>query len=464
MGLRSGRSWLGAGRAFLACLPFSVAACSEPDSPTPPDPDPEPKRPNIVLFLVDDLRADILGASGGTIFSSPNIDRIANEGANFETSFVITSLCSPSRATVLTGLHTGEHGVRDICSVLDLARPTIAGALRASGYRTAWIGKWHLAHNADPHPDFDRWVSFIAQGSYIDPLLNIDGQWSMAPGHMTDVLTDHAVQFLQTHPLDQPYFLGISHLAVHVPYIAQERFANLYADAPVVLGPGHFDTREGKPRYLECRQWTRDPIEATREYLSVLAGVEDSMGQILAALQARGDLDHTLFVFTSDNGYFLGEHGLGDKRAPYEEGIRIPLFMRYPKWFGPGTRVSGTLALNLDVGQTILEAAELPPLAGMHGISLREQATGVAWRDRFLYVYQQDLCTTELARCTPTLRAVRTLAHKLIRLPRSTEDELYDLVSDPFELTNFDRDSSYTALRDSLRTVLASLEIEYGWQ
>lgn len=463
----------GSPKAFVGASPASIlrfafvalcclGGCSQEQPVVPPDPPVDP-RPNIVLFLVDDLRYDVLGASGGTVFASPNIDRIAHEGAIFEKAFVVTSLCSASRATVLTGLHTAEHGVRNICTTLDLSRKTIAGALRDSGYRTAWIGKWHLAGDARPHPDFDRWVSFVAQGAYVDPRLNEDGVDVQTTGHMTDLLTERTVQFLQTHPVGQPYFLGVSHLAVHVPYVPQERFAGAYADAVITLGPGHEDDLSDNPLFLGCRQWDRDPVEATREYLAMLAGVDDSMGQILAALEARGDLDNTLFVFTSDNGYLLGEHGLGDKRAAYEESIRIPLFVRFPAWFTAGTRANASMALNLDLGITLLAAAQIAPLAGMRGIDLREQASGATIRDRFLYVYQQDLCTTELARCTPTLRAIRTFEHKLVRLPRGTENELFDLVNDPYELTNLNREPQYTALRDSLGLQLTALELEYGW-
>lgn len=440
----------------------SLAACSQ-DQPVLPPEDPVDPRPNILLFLVDDLRYDVLGASGGTVFASPNIDRIAHEGAIFERAFVVTSLCSASRATVLTGLHTAEHGVRNICTALDLSRPIIAGAFRDAGYTTAWIGKWHLARDASPHPDFDRWVSFVAQGSYLDPRFNEDGVDVQTTGHMTDLLTERTLEFLQTHPVGHPYFLGVSHLAAHVPYIAQERFAGAYADAVITLGPGHEDDLSDNPSFLGCRQWDRDPVEATREYLDMLAGVDDSLGQILAALEARGDLDNTLFVFTSDNGYFLGEHGLGDKRAAYEESMRIPLFVRFPAWFPSGTRASASMALNLDLGITMLAAAQVAPLAGMRGIDLREQASGARIRDRFLYVYQQDLCSTELARCTPTMRSIRTFEHKLVRLPRGTEDELFDLVNDPYELTNLYDVPQYAALRDSLVVELAALEVEFGW-
>ena len=394
--------------------------------------------PNLLLILVDDLRADALGHAGHPFFKSPHIDRLAAEGARFADAFVITSLCSPSRATLLTGLYTHEHAVWGIWQRLDPNLPTVPRALRAAGYETAWVGKWHLDATDAPNSDFDHWVSFLGQGSYADPMLNVDGESIRYDGHMTDALTEAALAYLQ-RPRERPFFLGISHLAAHAPYLAQHRFHGDFDDKTIRAPESAREDRALKPAYLECRRTKPEELlRAVRGYFELLSGVDESVGKILAALEQSGELDDTLIVFTSDNGYFLGEHGLSDKRAAYEESIRIPLIVRYPAWFAKSTVVRDNLALNLDVGRTLLDAAGLPPLANMRGHSLRDLAQGSARRDRFYYVYyQENSPDNPRANCTPSLVALRTLTEKLIVHPLAEEPiEIYDLSEDPHEMRN----------------------------
>ena len=434
-------------------------ACS-PDRVTEPPPGPLAP-PNIVLFLVDDLRHDSPGFAGHPFFQSPQMDRLASEGVMFEDAFVISSLCSPSRATMLTGRYTHEHGVTNIWTDLPLAEVTFAELLQAQGYETAWIGKWHLNRFGKPHAAFDHWVSYPVHGAYFDPVLNVNGELETTTGHLTDQLTRHALDYLQ-RPHDQPFFLAVSHSAVHVPYLAQPRFAGLYAGATVDL-PSTWDTgNPGKPFFLDCREVTTSEEvtrELIRDYFDLLAGVDESLGLILDALESTGVLDNTLFVFASDNGYMLGEHSMLSKGAAYEASMRIPLVARFPRWFEAGQRVSGNLALNLDLPASFLAAAGigLPPT--MRGVSLRELANGSVQRDEFLYEYSFDPGAPQ----TPDIRALRTLDYKYVQYPGGFEpEEVYDLHADPDEADNLATRDEFSGVTDSLRVRLEKLRSALG--
>jgi N-acetylglucosamine-6-sulfatase len=394
-------------------------------------------RPNLLVILVDDLRADALGYAGHPFFQSPNIDRLAREGARFDDAFVITSLCSPSRATLLTGLYTHEHGVRSIWHRLDPERPTVPKLLQNAGYATAWIGKWHLGGDDAPPLGFDRWVSFVAQGSYAHPTLNVDGERSEHRGHMTDILTEYALDFL-SEAREAPFYLTLSHLAAHTPYLPQLHLKGRF-DGQNVGEPRSGDEDRGqKPGFLECRRVDRIEDRTARGYFELLAGVDESVGKVLDLLEAQGVLDDTLVLFTSDNGYLFGEHMLSDKRVAYEESMRVPLLIRYPRWFEAGTRAASTLALNLDIPRSLLEASAVPAPVDMRGISLRAQAAGERRREEFLYVYYREInLKNPRAECTPDIAALRTLEEKLIVYPHTEEPvELYDLRADSGEHVN----------------------------
>lgn len=423
----------------------SLAGCSSEETE-------HEERPNILVIFVDELRGDTLGATGHPTFQSPCIDSLADEGVLFEQSFVVTSLCSPSRATFLTGLDTPEHGVLDIWTEFDPAFDTIGTALDAEGYETAWIGKSHLNPEGTPLPGFDRWLSFPGQGEYFNPTVNVNGEIEQRVGHMTDVLTEEALSFLDEHQRDRPFLLVLSHLAAHQPWTPQARFLGTYANTPVEQPPSWFDDLSDQPAFLECRQMENWSPAAVRRYLEILAGVEESTCRLLARLEKQGVLDDTVVIFTSDNGYLLGEHRLGDKRAAYEESIRVPLLIRYPTWFPAGTTVADELALNLDLAPTILWAAGLDARGSLDGIPLHHLASGRSHRDRFVYRYFQDLCSNgEVASCTPTMRALRTRRHMYVDYqPTRIVDELYDLQEDPFQMTNRIDDPTYAALADSL--------------
>ena len=442
--------------ASLCCI-LVVGCASDEDAEL----EGKPARPNIVFFIVDDLRHDTLGATGHPFFRSPQIDRLAEEGARFDEMFVISSLCSPSRATMMTGLYTHEHGVRNIWTELSPSEPTIAGMLRGAGYETAWIGKWHLNAAGDPHPDFDHWVSFPAHGHYVDPFLNVDGRVITTDGHMTDILTRRALQFMRL-PRDRPFFLALSHPAVHQPYVPQARFDGLYAGAPVELPVTWDDGNLHKPSYLGCRaiEETDEQLRSLiRDYFDLLAGVDESLGMVLTQLEQLEILDDTVVILVGDNGYLLGEHGALDKRTAYEPSMRVPLLVRYPRWFDPGQRVSDAMALNLDLPVTILEAAGVEIPESMRGHSLRALADGEVARDDFVYHFYRDPESS----LTPDIRALRTHDLKYITHPGSFEpEELYDLRADPDEAVNLAVDPEWADEMNDMRSRLAEARAEIG--
>src|SRR6185369_17006800 len=411
-----------------------------------------PVRPNFVFILVDDLRWDGLGCTGHPFARTPAIDRLAREGANFKNFFVSIPLCSPSRGSFLTGQYAHTHGIVDNTdhSALSHRLVTFPRLLHDAGYETAYIGKWHMGMDDSPRPGFDHWVGFKGQGVYLDPVLNTDGQTAGTNGYITDILNARALQFVQAEHR-KPFVLYLAHKAVHGPFTPAERHRDRYADAAIKPPASAQDSLEGKP--VLTRAIENPPAKKTkpgkkaadgkggaaagglqRNQLRALAAIDEGVGQLLAALETSKQLDNTVFIFTSDNGYFWGEHGLGDKRWAYEESIRDPLLVRYPKLIKPGTTFE-QLVLNIDVAPTLLELAEAKIPATMQGRSLvpllRDPKT--PWRSAFLCEYFQE---KQYPR-TPSWQAVRTGRWKFIRYDGlEGMDELYDLKADPFELTN----------------------------
>jgi N-acetylglucosamine-6-sulfatase len=413
--------------------------------------------PNILLIVVDDLRSDALGVTGHPFFKSPSIDRLANEGVLFQNSFVVHSLCSPSRATLMTGLYSHQHRVLDNDTPLNPQLPTVAQLLRAAGYETAFIGKWHMGYyNATPKPGFDRWVSFIGQGKYLNPIINVDGEKFQASGHITDILTNYALDFLASNR-QKPFFLVLSHKAVHAPFTAQARFYRIYENANIIFPATKGEDLSDKPAFLQAYSefFKQDLKLRIRQYYECFAGVEEGVGKILAKLTQKNELDNTLIIFTGDNGFLLGEHNLGDKRLAYEESMRVPLLARYPAWFPSGTR-SQTFALNIDLMPTVLDAAGVSAARNLPGISLRRLATGAAQRNCFLYEYFPDLALPII----PPMRAIRTPDYKYVKyFGPNVIDELYDMRNDPIESNNLITYPALSGVLSRLRFQLDSLRI-----
>ncbi|MCU0246214.1 MAG: sulfatase [Bryobacter sp.] len=415
---------------------------------------PSARPPNIVLVLIDDLRWDALGCCGHPWMKTPHLDRLAARGARFANAFVTTSLCSPSRASILTGQYMHAHGVKDNFTSLPAALPTFPRLLQSAGYRTAFIGKWHMGDSQlagsgpdsdSPQPGFNHWISFRGQGVYNNPELNINGKRRKVDGYITDILTDEAVKFIGGQHSSQPFSLYLSHKAVHAGFQTAPRHAKLYADREAPMPPSA-SVRDGKPQWLlRKRDVSRHGLahlyegEYTlsslyRDYMRCLASVDESVGRVEKALEQGGLLDNTLFVFLGDNGYLMGEQGLVDKRVMHEPSIRVPLLAAWPGRIPAGT-VRDELALNLDIAPTILNAAGLKPPSSMHGASLLNLFgnTSPSWRKDFVYEYFWDWEAPH----TPGVLGLRTESHSYMEYQGVWDiNELYDNRRDPGQLNN----------------------------
>ena len=407
------------------------------------------------------MRWDEMRAAGHPVIETPNMDRLAREGMRFLNAFATTPLCSPSRASLLTGQYARTHGIIDNTARQSYDLPTFPRELQRAGYATGFFGKWHMGNDDSPRPGFTRWVAMPGQGEAIDPHLNVDGERLQAKGYVTDALTDYVEQFI-TQAGDKPFLAYLAHKAIHpnvvqrddgslgpVPgqpggFVAAERHRGRYRGRTMPRRPNAFKPPVDKPALMR-RIGTLPPLgretattdDEMRGRAEMLLGVDDSLGRILAALGKAGALDNTVIVFTSDHGYFYGEHGLNEeRRLAYEETIRIPLLVRYPPRVKAGV-VASEMVLTIDLAPTVLELAGVAPLPGMQGRSLAPifDGTAGAWRDSFLVEYYSDTVFPRILKMGYS--AVRTTKAKYIEYRElSGMNELYDLESDPYEEHN----------------------------
>jgi N-acetylglucosamine-6-sulfatase len=408
----------------------------------------EPTKRNIVFILIDDQRYDSLGMMGHPFLETPQLDRLAANGVFFENAFVTTSLCSPSRASILSGQYAHKHLVLDNGTRMPASTPTFPQELQKGGYETGFIGKWHMGGESDePRPGFDRWVSFKGQGPYYDPTFNIDGTLTPSKGNTTDLITDYAVDFIEKDR-NKPFFLYVSHKAVHAMFEPPERHRGKYADRKIEYPGSMADTEENyecKPDWVRAQRDSWHGVDGmyngaidfdkfVRDYSETMLGVDDSVGRIKGALEEKGLLDSTLIIYTSDNGFLFGEHGHIDKRSMYEESIRVPLIVSCPELYAGGQRRE-EMILNIDYAPTILEAAGLPIPETVQGESFYGLLDGskTDWRDAFLYEYFWERSFPQ----TPTVLGIRTNTHKLMRFHGVWDlYEMYDLATDPKEMNN----------------------------
>lgn len=398
--------------------------------------------PNVIVMVTDDQRFDALGivqreqgaAARFPFFRTPHLDRLARDGARFRNGFVVHSLCSPSRASMLTGQPTYLHGIRDNRTPFRSAS-TWPAALRKAGYATAYFGKWHMGTQED-RPGFTDAFTFVDQGVYPNCRFLQNGVWVDTQGWVDDVTTDHAIDYIRAHRAG-PFALFIGFKSPHDNRTPPARYANLYAGVEIAAPP-NFHARPPFPA-PPAKPWN-PRIEDRLNYFRCLQGVDDNVGKLLDALEREAIADDTLIVFAGDNGYYLGEHGLGDKRSAYEESIRIPLLMRYPRKVLPGT-VIDELILNMDIPATILELCGVPLTWAQQGRSVlpllgMESAKG--WRTDFFYENYRD---PEYPEVTFDSEAVRTASTKLVVYPGHPEwSQLFDLREDPTEAHNlFDK-------------------------
>ena len=430
---------------------------------------------NVIIILSDDHRYDFMGfhPDAPDFLETPNMDRMATQGAHIRNAFVTTSLCSPSRASILTGQYAHTHGVVDNSSAIPEGTRFFPEDLQEHGYRTAYIGKWHMGEVDDsPQPGFDRWVSFRGQGTYYDPTLNIDGERHELDGYTTDILTDYALDWLSEQTGgDEPFFMVLSHKAVHAEFEPAERHEGAYADAEI---PYPLSMANTEANYRMKPHWVREQRgswhgvdymyhgdmvfdEFYGRYTETLLALDESIGRVLDHLDQSGLADNTLVLYLGDNGFLLGEHGLIDKRNAYEESMRIPMLAYAPGFVEPGSQIDA-LVRNIDIAPTILELAGATTSIAIEGESflprLRGEVEGAGALGEgreFLYEYYWEHAFPH----TPTTFALRGDRYKYIYYHGVWDlNELYDLQNDPTESYNLIQSPAAREVADDMRNRL----------
>jgi arylsulfatase A-like enzyme len=423
-------------------------------------------RPNFVFLFADDQRYDAVGAvqrdqgDKGRFpwFKTPHMDRLAAEGVRFRNAFVVNSLCSPSRACFLSGRYSHANGVCDNKTPLSDRLTTHATLLRAAGYSTGYVGKWHMGTQA-VRPGFDWFASFTGQGQYFNASFLVNGQPEKANEWTDDRSAAYAIRFLETERAkDKPFLLVVGFKAPHGPFDPPKWLADAFAGAtarrvPNLGLPPGFNTDLGKPKDVG------EKVPVNLSYFRCIAGVDENVGKVLDALDRLKLTDDTVVVYASDNGFYLGEHTLADKRSGYDESMRIPLVVRYPKSGLRGV-VRDDLVLNIDLAPTFLDLAGLPVPKDMHGKSWRpllvKEAPKGPFRTSFFYEYFREDGPKKAAAAvggynTPTMTGVRTATHKLLKYRDRPEwTELFDLAADPFETKNLFADVRHAEGRGKL--------------
>ncbi len=426
------------------------------------------KPPNVIFIMTDDQRWDAMSCAGNKILKTPNMDRLAAGGVRFTEAFATNPLCSPSRGTILTGLHTHAHGVTTNGGKSHHLKPgvvTYPQLLQKAGYYSAMIGKWHIA-TLPTGLGFDHWCILPGQGAYHDPAMITQTGRIQFRGYCDDVIADQALETLRSRPKDKPFSLICNFKAPHRAWEPPERFAKMYEDI-AIPEPSTFNTgledrpagirgtdmqiadmpdfrKRGVPAALP--KSLRKPLNYqtfVKNYYRVLLGVDENLGRILDFLDRQKLAEDTLIVYTGDNGFFMGEYGMFDKRLMYEPSIRIPMLLRYPAGVKPGVD-SEHMVVNNDVAHTVLDYCGIKRPAHMehHGESWRPllERNGAAWRDSWMYEYFEH----PGAHCAPIARGVRTKTHKLIHyIQQPQAHELFDLSRDPEERKSYYDDPAY---------------------
>jgi N-acetylglucosamine-6-sulfatase len=429
------------------------------------------KQRNIIFILTDDHRYDALGfLHSQTFIETPNLDKLAKEGAYLPNAFVTTALCSPSRASILTGLYAHKHQVIDNNKPVSQQLTFFAQYLQKVGYKTGFVGKWHMGgETANPQRGFNQWVSFPGQGSYLpdEKGLNVNGVKTKQKGYITDELTDYSIDWLKSIDKKQPFMLYLSHKGVHADFIPPDRFKNDHLTdsfkKPITMELG---AHTNQPMWVQNQRnsWhgidfpyhsTLDIEEYYKRYARTLKGVDESVGTIMNYLKENGLLESTLIIYMGDNGFLFGEHGLIDKRNAYEESMRVPLLAYCPDMIKPGTVIKDIVA-NIDIAPTLLNAAGLKGPSYMDGKSFLPQLTGkpIPWRNELLYEYYWERNYPQ----TPTMHALRTNQYKYIHYQGIWDtDELYDIISDPYESKNLINEPSFSPIVKKMNNDLFEL-------
>lgn len=395
--------------------------------------DAEPRKPNFVFVYTDDQRWDAMSVvqaeqgdkSRFPWLKTPNMDRLAAEGFRFRNAFVVNSLHSPSRASFLTGQYGNLNGIVNNHTPFAETNVTYATLLKTAGYKTAYVGKWHMGGQTGQRPGFDYSASFIGQGQYFDCPIEVNGKSTPSKGWVDDVCTDYTLQSIRDNK-DKPFSMVVGFKTARSPFEPPPRHAKTYEGEKLRPVPN----LNVNPIHREPIQKDVDRVTTNLEILRCITAADDNLGRILKELDDLKLADDTLIVFTSDNGYYLGEHGLHDKRSAYEESLRIPLLVRYPRLAGKGKRIH-QIALNIDLAPTLLDFASIAIPKEMQGRSWRPLLDGkdADWRKAFFYGYFFENGGYPP---TPTIIAVRTETAKLIKyLGHDEWTEVFDLKNDP---------------------------------
>ena len=442
-----------------------------------------PRRPNIIFIMTDDHASHALSCYGSRINKTPNLDRIAKEGMLFNNCFCTNSICAPSRAVILTGKYSHLNGVIDNYKTFDGSQQTFPKLLQEAGYETAMIGKWHL--KSEP-TGFDYWNVLPGQGDYHNPEMIEMGQRKKYTGYVSDIITDHCLRWLKERKSEKPFCLMYHHKAPHRRWSPAKRYDRLYDDMDIPLPEtfnDDYSTRSDAAReaemtiekHLDPQDLKVDPPENLtgqdlkewkyqryiKDYLRCVASVDDNVGRLLDYLDESGLTENTVVVYTSDQGFYLGDHSWFDKRFMYEESLRMPLLVRYPKEIKPGS-VNNDMLLNLDFAPTFLDFAGITRPVDMQGRSFRQllQAnTPEDWHTSMYYHYYEYPSWHMVKRHY----GIRTQRYKLMHFYYDIDAwELYDLEKDPNELNNVYGDPSYGDTVKQLKAELERLRKQYG--
>jgi len=400
-------------------------------------------------------------------FQTPNMDRLAAEGVRFRNAFVVCSLCAPSRAVNLTGRYNHFNGIASNFRPFPVDNVTHASLLRAAGYTTAYVGKWHMDSQRE-RPGFDHHYSFIGHARYWDPTFIVDGKDTPTKGWIDDISTDYAIEFMRSQKgSNKPWLLVVGFKSPHGPFEPAERARTRFTGEKARVVP-NLNTPApyvGSAASSRTADLTAGTASVNLDYFRCISAADDCLGRLLDALDELGLAGNTVVIYTSDNGYYLGEHGLGDKRSAYDESLRVPLFVRDPSLGAKARgRAVNEMVLNLDLAQTLLDFAGVPAPKEMQGRSWRSLLTGerIRWRQSWFYEYFAE---NQRNSRVPDITAVRTFDAKLIQYPGHDDwTELFDLMSDPYEMVNRFKDPNYVTLRAKMEAEHDRLAGEVGYR
>lgn len=461
---------------------------------------------NIIFIMSDDHAAHAISAYGSRVNHTPHMDRIAKEGMRLDRVYCTNSVCAPSRATILTGTYSHVNGCSSIWTEMDYRVPTFIDVLHESGYQTAMFGKWHLGERPEAQPrSFDAWKVFPGQGEYIDPEMIDATGTHRVPGYATDIVTDLALDFLEQRDTERPFVMMVHHKAPHRPWIPDEKHKGLYADLHIPEPETFFDDHATRSKAVQGVHMTiaddlaaedlKEPVpdeikgpehrvermrwkyqRYMRDYLQVVQSIDDNVGRLLDYLDAHGLRDNTMVVYTSDQGFFLGDHGWFDKRLMFDQSLQMPMLIRWPAVIAPGSTCEAIIT-NVDFAATFLDICGLdarevlPTSQGRSFLPLLRGEQVDDWPDAVYYRYWEH---DDPIHHAPGHYGIRTAEYKLIYyygaglgVPGASdrlyepEWELYDLVKDPAELTNVASDPAYAAVRAELEEKMAQMQAYY---